>query len=47
MMGAISPAVKEKIDAFVQAQPAQRITPGIAVAISISQIPERRLGLKR
>ena len=34
MMGAISPAVKEKIDALVQAQPAQRVTPGIAVAIS-------------
>jgi hypothetical protein len=34
MMGAISPAVKEKIDALVQAHPAQRITPGIAVAIS-------------
>jgi CubicO group peptidase (beta-lactamase class C family) len=32
--GAISPAVKEKIDALVQAQPAQRVTPGIAVAIS-------------
>jgi CubicO group peptidase (beta-lactamase class C family) len=31
---AISPAVKEKIDALVQAQPAQHVTPGIAVAIS-------------
>jgi D-alanyl-D-alanine carboxypeptidase len=30
----LPPGVKEKIDALVQAQPAQRITPGIAVAIS-------------
>jgi hypothetical protein len=34
IIGAISRAVKEKIDALVQAQPAQRVTPGIAVAIS-------------
>ena len=34
IVGAISRAVKEKIDALVQAQPAQRVTPGIAVAIS-------------
>jgi CubicO group peptidase (beta-lactamase class C family) len=34
IVGAISPAVKAKIDALVQAQPAQRVTPGIAVAIS-------------
>jgi CubicO group peptidase (beta-lactamase class C family) len=33
-VGAIFPAVKEKIDALIQAQPAQRVTPGIAVAIS-------------
>ena len=30
----LPPGVKEKIDALVQAQPAQRVTPGIAVAIS-------------
>ena len=30
----VPPGVKEKIDALVQAQPAQRVTPGIAVAIS-------------
>ncbi len=30
----LPPDVKEKIDALVQAQPAQRVTPGIAVAIS-------------
>ena len=34
IVGAISRAVKEKIDALVQAQPAKRVTPGIAVAIS-------------
>lgn len=34
IVAAISPAAKEKIDAFVQAQPAKRITPGIAVAIA-------------
>src|SRR4029077_7898304 len=34
IVGAISPVVKQKIDALVQAQPAQRVTPGIAVAIS-------------
>ena len=28
------PGVKEKIDALVQAQPARRVTPGIAVAIA-------------
>ena len=30
----LPPGVKEKIDGLVQAQPAQRVTPGIAVAIS-------------
>jgi CubicO group peptidase (beta-lactamase class C family) len=34
IVGAISPGVKEKIDALVQAQPAHRVAPGIAVAIS-------------
>lgn len=34
IVAAISPAAKEKIDALVHAQPAQRITPGIAVAIA-------------
>ncbi len=34
IVAAPSPAVKQKIDALVQAQPAQRVTPGIAVAIS-------------
>ena len=34
IVGAISRAVKEKIDALVQAQPAKRVTPGIDVAIS-------------
>ena len=34
IVDAISRAVKEKIDALVQAQPAKRVTPGIAVAIS-------------
>lgn len=34
VVAAILPAVKEKIDALVQTQPAQRVTPGIAVAIS-------------
>src|SRR5438270_14093598 len=30
----LPPGVKEKIDALVQAQPAQRVTPGIAVGLS-------------
>jgi len=34
IVAAPSPAVKQKIDALVQAQLAQRVTPGIAVAIS-------------
>src|SRR5262249_28279612 len=34
IVAAISPAMKEKIDALVQAQPAKRVTPGIVVAIS-------------
>ena len=34
IVAAMSPAAKEKIDALVQAQPARRITPGIAIAIA-------------
>jgi CubicO group peptidase (beta-lactamase class C family) len=34
IVAAISPAVKKKIDALIQAQPAQRVTPGVAVAVS-------------